>query len=156
MLKFIYTLFLGLLLALFVGVGVSVFYPAPKAPEYPRILESVSAPDGQTAEQKREQAAFDERQAVYQEQNSTYNRNVSVITLGFAVVFLALGLILASRIDVIADGLLLGGVFTLLYSIGRGFVSAQNTYRFLVITAGLVVAFVLGYLKFIKPAVKKK
>jgi len=33
--KTIYTLFLALLIALFVGLGIDSFYPKPVRPEYP-------------------------------------------------------------------------------------------------------------------------
>lgn len=157
MLKLIYTVFVGILLALFVGVGVSVFYTAPKAPDYPKILESTPADNGRlTDEQKRQDAIYQQEIEAYGPRNSAYNRNVSIITLAAAVLMLVLGLAFAKKIDVIADGLLLGGVFTLLYSIGRGFASEQNTYRFIVVSAGLAIAIILGYLKFSKPQSQTK
>lgn len=51
----------------------------------------------------------------------------------------------------IADGVLLGGVLTLLYSIVRGFGSQDTMFRFVVVSIGLVIALLLGYIKFIKP-----
>ncbi len=51
MLKFVYSFFLGLLLVIFVGMGVATFYESPKAPEYPRVLQT--DPGKFTAEEKR-------------------------------------------------------------------------------------------------------
>ena len=65
-------------------------------------------------------------------------------------VLVVLGLVLHSKTDVIADGLLLGGVFTLLYSIIRSFGSEDPRYSFLVTSAGLVITMVVGYFKFLK------
>jgi hypothetical protein len=48
----------------------------------------------------------------------------------------------------------MGGVFTLLYGIVRGFMSENDKYRFLVVTIGLIIAIVLGYIRFIKPEKK--
>src|SRR5678809_1561228 len=117
MIRLIYTLFLGLLLALFVGMGIAAFYPAPKAPDYPTFLsEPKTAPipgttvsEQESAEQKTARIEYDKQQKDFQEQSKLYNRNVSVIALGFAVVMLVVSLISMQKIDVIADGILLGG-----------------------------------------------
>ncbi len=52
--------------------------------------------------------------------------------------------------SIISDGLLLGGVFTLGYSIIRGFAGDDDKFRFFVVIVGLVVTVVLGDLKFIR------
>ncbi len=51
---------------------------------------------------------------------------------------------------IISDGLLLGGVFTLGYSIILSFADDDDKFRFFVVIVGLVVTVVLGYLKFIR------
>ena len=38
-LKFIYSIFIGVLFATLVGVGIAAFYPEPKPPEYPSALK---------------------------------------------------------------------------------------------------------------------
>ena len=43
-LKIIYTLFLALLVALFVGLGIDAFYPGPVMPEEP-VHEPSARPD---------------------------------------------------------------------------------------------------------------
>jgi len=151
-LEIIYTLFLALLISLFFGLGVSAFYTAPKSPEYPTVL-SVPVKDNsgiQTNEQIAVQAKYDQEQKDYTKNFSTYSRNVSMITLGLAVVALVISLLLFNNIYVISNGLLLGGVFTLIYSIIRGFMTDDSKYRFLIVTVGLVITLVLGYIKFIK------
>jgi hypothetical protein len=150
MLKVVYAFFVGILLAFFVGVGVSTFYTEPTYPTAPSIY-SRPVVDPNDADFKAQEADYNKAQEQYNKDISTYNRNVSIITLVWAVLFLSIGLILASRIHVISDGLLLGGVFTLIYSLFRGFISQENSYRFGIITVGLIVALVLGYIKFIKP-----
>ncbi len=151
MLKNLYALFLGIILATFVGVGIATFYPEPKAPEYPTALSrpTPSSPDKVFDEQTQAaQEKFDVDQKTYQSVSSNYNRNASAMVIAFAVLFLAISLIFEAKISIIADGLLLGGIFTLLYGVIRGFMTDQMTYRFAVTTVGLIVALVLGYVKF--------
>ena len=155
MLKVVYALFLGLLLAAFVGIGVATFYQSPKYPEYPIELEQRAPDKALTPEQKQIDQKNRDDQKKYQEGFSRYNRNTSIIVLAFALLFLALGLLLAHRLDIIADGFVLGGIFSLIYSIGRGFASEDLAYRFIVISVGLVIALILGYIKFIKPTTVK-
>lgn len=153
-LEIIYTLFLALLIALFFGLGVSAFYPAPKSPEYPVALSAPLKEQQvtQTQEQVDAQVKFDQQQKDYTKSFATYNRNVSVITLGLAVVALVVSLAFLNNIYVISNGILLGGVFTLVYSIIRGFMTDDTRYRFVIVTVGLLITLVLGYIKFIKPS----
>lgn len=155
MLKFVYSFFLGLLLTVFVGVGVASFYKAPEAPKYPAILENTQAsPDEYTAEQRQAEEDYQAASKDYNEKSDDYARNVSMIVLAAAVILVVLGLALHSKIDVLADGMLLGGTFTLAYSIFRSFYGDDPSFSFLVITVGLIVTMVVGYLKFIKPLQK--
>ena len=157
MLKFVYSFFLGLLLVVFVGMGVASFYQPPQPPEYPKTLETVKAgPDGYTEEQQRADDAYQQASKNYTTQSEDYNRNVAMIVLAAAVILVVLGLTLHAKTDVIADGILLGGVFTLLYSIGRSFAGQDPKYSFTVVSMGLIVTFVVGYLKFIKPQMAGK
>ncbi len=150
MIKYIYTFFLGLLLATFVGVGISTFYPSPKEPTMPDSYMRAIDSKELTAEQKQAEETYLSEQKTFQTTFSTYNRNVSLIALVFSLVALVIALGFAHTLPVITDGLLLGGVFTLLYSIGRGLASEDPQFRFIVTTVGLIIALVLGYLKFIR------
>jgi hypothetical protein len=147
-LKLVYTFFLGLLLAIFVGVGVNTFYPGPKAPEYPTSINTYGKePD---AEQLAKQKEFDQKMEQHNKDSKPYNRNVSMLTLAAAVIFLAVSIMYEKRIKIIADGVMLGGLFTLLYSIGRGFASEDSKYVFIVVTVGLAIVLYLGYHRFVK------
>lgn len=153
--ELIYTLFIGILLATFIGVGIATFYEAPEAPEYPAKLQVQRIPvdtgdTTQSAELIRDQETYDDLFDAYQEERKTYNRNVSIIALIGAVVILAISLTKFKELLVIADGLLLGGVITLLYSVVRVFESGDDKVRFAVVTVALIVSLVLGYQKFIK------
>ncbi len=150
MLKFIYALFIGILLAVFIGVGVDAFYPAPKAPDC-----SATYKENPTNEQIAIQEECEKSNREYNEGPfSDYNRNVSIIVLFFAVVFLVISLLFEKKLEIISEGLLIGGVFSLAYSIIRGFMSTDAKARFAVLTVGLVVTIAVGYIKFILPKEK--
>lgn len=154
----IYTFFLGILLAIFVGVGINTFYVPPPAPKYPIELNTYGKEP--TPEQVVKQRAFDKQNEKYQETLKPYNRNVSILTLAAAIILLVTSMVYQKRIKIIADGIMLGGLFTLLYSIGRGFASENSKYVFIVVTIGLAIVIYLGYHRFVKehatPAKSKK
>lgn len=154
LLRFIYTLFLGALLAVFVGVGINAFYAAPQPPQYPAVIgPEKTAPDVSTQRQ------YEVQSKAYESASQAYNRNVSIIALAAAVGFVAASLVAEKRTKTIADGVMLGGLFTLLYSIGRSFASANNKYMFLVVTISLCLVLYLGYHRFSRvaqPAAKIK
>ncbi len=151
LIKFIYTLFLALLVALFVGLGINTFYPGPEAPKYPVELEGVESCCEQTAEQTKIRAGFDQAQRKYGEEMKPYSRNVSIISLVASIIILIVSLTLLAKIKMIADGILLGGVFTTFYGIIQGLMSDSSKFRFLIVTIGLIIALALGYIKFIRP-----
>lgn len=160
LLRYVYIVFLGIILAVFVGVGIAAFYIAPKYPEYPSKLQRPYPPDPQkdatlSAEFQKEQEKYDATYKDFQKKNELYSKNVSIIALVFAVIFLIFSLLFANKLLLIADGMLLGGVLTLLYSIVRGFESGDEKFRFVVVSIGLVIALILGYLKFIKTSLAK-
>ena|SRR3989344_9662082 len=146
--KLVYTFFVGLLLAIFVGVGISTFYESPKVPQWPTELNTLGREP--TSEQVKLQRDFDKKTEQHNKVMKPYNRNVSIMTLVAAVAFLVISLAYEKKIKIIADGIMLGGLFTLLYSIGRGFASEDSKYSFLTVTVGLIVVFYLGYHRFIK------
>ncbi len=158
LLKYAYTFFLALLLALFVGVGISVFYPEPERPRYPEpIARPLTAGDRlskkELADANRDREAergFRQESEKFTKRSAIYDRNVSIISLAVSILVLTGTLTIFKRVPVISDGLLLGGVFILGYSIIRGFASNDDRVRFFVISVGLAMTLVLGYLKFIK------
>lgn len=154
MLKTVYTFFMGLLLAVFVGVGIAAFYAAPTYPDCWGKAFSTPATSGPAKTDTDIEAAnadCQKQQDTYEVARQTYSRNVSVVALGSAILLLIIGLSLAVQLGILADGFLLGGLFTLLYSVGIGFESQDFKYRFIVVSIGVLVAFALGYLKFVRP-----
>lgn len=148
-LQLVYTFFLGILIAIFVGVSISTFYPSPERPDYPDEFNSIYKEP--TKEQEAKLVEFEEKNRKFDKDIlGPYNRNVSIITLFSAVCLLFLSLAFHHKIKIVADGVMLGGLFSLLYSLGRGFASQDNKYTFIAVTTGLVVAIFLGYMKFVK------
>ena len=154
--KLIYTAFLGILVALFVGLGIDAFYVGPEPPEYPSTL-AISKPDcGNYDEQKIEQEKYDQLQKDFTERSKIYNRNVSIASLIGAIIIMIISLVFLHKIKMIADGVLLGSVLTTGYSIIRGLMSDDAGFRFVIVTVGLILALVLGYIKFIRSAEQEK
>lgn len=149
MLQLVYTFFLGVLIAVFVGVGINTFYAPPKAPEFPVELNSYGK--DLTSQQAEKQREFDSQNLAYQNELKPYNRNVSIMAMSAAVILLAISILFENRIKVIADGIMLGGLFTLLYSIGRGFASEDSKYMFVMVSVGLLLVLFLGYHRFVRP-----
>jgi len=156
MLKFIYTVFVGILIAVFIGLGIDAFYPGPTMPEYPESKfyyepQKENPSDEELALMEEEQNQYTAMFETYSEQLKTYNRDVSIIALIGAIIVLTASILLEKQLKLIADGLILGGVLTLTYSIIRGFNAGDQMFRFVMVTIGLAIAILLGYLKFLKP-----
>lgn len=147
--RFLYVLVIGLLFASFIGFGLATFYPAPQSPDYPPTLKyqtsPTPAPDNSVAQKQ-----YDDQFKTYQDKQSNYNLYASIALIAIAVVVLAISMLGLEKVDVIGDGLTLGGVFTLLYGLGRGMTVENNIFRFLAVTAGLMIILLLAYLKFIR------
>lgn len=154
--QIIYMIFLGIIIAVFCGLGIDTFYPAPKAPEYPTVLMNqqykTTPTTTQTPVELEAQKAFDEAQKQYQEDMKPHNRNVAIISMVLAIIALVLSLTVLMRWEVIANGVLLGGIFTMGYSIIMGMTTEDTKFRFFITAVGVLISLVLGYIKFIKPS----
>ena len=153
-LKFVYTLFTAVLFAALVGFGIAAFYMSPIDPEYPSELK-VTRPEERVSESvfnqlKSKQEQYDKDFKSFQEQMKTYNRNVALIAITASITTLFISLTLFRKILLIADGLLLGGVLTLIYSIIRGIASGNDKFRFIIVAVGFIIALLLGYIKLVK------
>lgn len=151
--RFLYILVIGLLFVSFVGFGLAAFYKAPKAPDYPPALKystPVPAGTGDNGFDQIAQKKYDDAQTAYQTAFSNYNLYASIILIAISVVVIAISLLGMEKVVVIGDGLTLGGVFTLLYGLGRGMTVSDDTFRFVTVTAGLVIVLMLVYIKYIR------
>jgi len=149
--KYLYALVIGLLLVAFVGFGLATFYPSPEYPEYPTALESRTKPSVDlTSEELVLEQDYQQKSKDYQTEMSTYNLYASIVLIAISIIILTVSMLWLSKIEVISEGLTLGGLFTLIYGLGRGVAVDNNIYRFVAVAAGLVVILLLTYVKFIR------
>jgi Flp pilus assembly protein TadB len=161
-LQFIFSLFLGVLLAVFVGVGVWTFYPQPfeqnsvEQRELDRLYREQSQLfDGKEApvnnpEAERIQKRIDELNQQMQEKRDEWSRNTSIVLVAFATVLMAVSLTLPETMKVFSNGFLLGGMFTLIYGTGWSFAGGDSRARFYVVAVALLLSVGFGYLRFIR------
>ena len=151
MLRALYVITIGLLLAGVVGFGFSAFYPAPDYPDTPVELRYPSANGELTDEQKAAQEQYDADSKAAQDKLGDYNRNLAIGLIVVSLVIMAVSILGLGNIEVIGDGMALGGVFTLLYGLGRAMAVGDDKIRFIAVLVGLVILLFLTYWKFIKP-----
>lgn len=148
LLRLVYTFFLGLVLVLFVGMGIATFYESPKPPEYPVISEAQLNQSKPSPEVNAKQILYEQEYRAYEKVAQVYHRNVSIVAMVFAIALLAISFMLERRNSVITNGVMLGGVFVLIYSIGRGVASTDTKYTFIAVTISLAIVIYLGYRRF--------
>lgn len=147
MLKNIYTFFLGILIASFVGFGINAFYPPPQFKDVDFSEERVTSLEGKDDERGFKQ---------WQNASREYGRNVSIAGVIIAVILLAVGAAYERQLKVYADGVLLSGVFLLVYGIIASLTSADSKYTFVVTGVALLIVGYLGYHRFIRPETPAK
>lgn len=163
-LQVIFSVFLGLMVTAFIGVGVNTFYPQPEIaydeqleelyrqqedirPIEPTSEELTPAEEKEIEELRDEiRTLEDERQEAFE----TWARNTSIILIVLATIVMGVSLVRSEQLRIISNGLLLGGVFTMLYGTGWVIASGSSVARFAVMTFALVVTFVLGYMRFVR------
>ncbi len=78
----------------------------------------------------------------------SHRLNTSIILLVCATLVMLLSLAIAKLGPVLANGALLGGLFTMIYAVGMGVSAGGQWQRFLVLTVALVVTVGVGWWKF--------
>lgn len=161
-LRTIFSVFLGLMLTVFIGVGVYTFHPPPES--FDSQIENLNLRE-QTVRNSQSQeelsaADRDELQDIdrrrsellkaAEEARMPWGRSTSIILIVFATLTMAVSLVRADQLPVISNGLLLGGVFTMIYGVGWIAVTDTSVSRFLVITVALVITLGLGYVRFVR------
>jgi hypothetical protein len=161
-LRTIFSFFLGIMLVAFAGVGVYTFYPPPEEfdtqiRELNRREEIIrdSRPADQLTEADRAQIrdVNEERYALQdalREAQRPWGRTTSIILMVVATLAMAVSLIRAGQLAVISNGLLLGGVFTMLYGVGWIIATDVSKARFVVMAIALAITLALGYLRFVR------
>jgi hypothetical protein len=167
-LQALYALFLGGIITAFLVVGLTTFYPQPSY-ETQQILSL----------QERQQAIFECRDGVGCELTSAeqaeiaaidqeleplrdaqgqarqqWARNSGLILIAAATALLALSLVRWDRAIVLSNGMLLGGLFTMVGGIGLSIAGGEGVARFLVLSLALALTVGLGYLRFARRTVE--
>jgi hypothetical protein len=178
--KVLYSIFLGVLVVLFVGWLMAALFPTPQwDSEYPGVerygyaspspekptadeLEGLSVAERKAkfrdyeAKRKQHEAKEEAKEKEHQKMEKAFSektekrgRSVSLISLLIAVAVVALGVGFSGRLPVISEGLLLGGLFTLIYSIGFSFVRSPKI-AVIPVGLGLIITIALGYKRFVR------
>ena len=74
----------------------------------------------------------------------------SIVLLVFATALMAISLFLPEDMRVFSNGILLGGVFTVIYGTGWSFAGGDSRARFFVVLVALLLSIPFGYLRFIR------
>lgn len=164
-LQTIFSFFLGLMVLAFIGVGVNTFYPQP-ASRYEAQLQplydrqnalyneqkgGVEPTGAVAAELKQIDQQITSIQSKIQKEMKGWSLNTSIILVIFATIVMGVSLVRSDQLRVLSNGLLLGGLFTMLYGMGWTVASDTTGYlRFFVVVFALAVALALGYLKFVR------
>ena len=162
-LQTIFSFFLGLMVLAFIGVGVNTFYPSPTSQNekaqtaISRQIDAINAANQNKSLDATAQAQIkklQDRQNALQDKIDAamkdWARNTSIVLVLFATLVMGVSLVRSEQLRVLSNGLLLGGLFTMLYGTGWVIFSGNSTARFVVIAFALLVAMGLGYAKFVR------
>jgi hypothetical protein len=153
LIKALYIVAIGLLIAAFVGFGVETFYASPKMPDYPNVDYRQNGTP--TDEGKSRLDAYEKEQKDFQKVSSTHNQNTSIILIVISVILLAASIVGLSKLEIIGDGVTLGGVFTLFYGITRAISTQEAVFRFIAVGIALAIVVGLTYWRFLRHQVSK-
>jgi len=165
-LQVIFAFFLGLMVTAFIGVGVYTFYPPPEVQladelqtlyrqqeDIQNFKEPTKLTEADRAQLKQVQLKIRALEDKQQEARETWGRNTSIILIAFATLVMSISLIRADQLRVISNGLLLGGLFTMLYGVGWIIATGTSQARFWVMTVALLITLGLGYVRFVRERV---
>ena len=159
-LQTIFSFFLGLMVLAFIGVGVNTFYPSPYdkySAQLQTLYDQQSLYGGKTTLSPADQAKSDAIQKQIndlQRKQSAEQPNwalyTSIVLIVFATGVMGVSLVRSDQLRVLSNGLLLGGLFTMIYGAGWTIFAGTSIARFAVILFALVIAIGLGYVKFVR------
>ena len=162
-LQTIFSFFLGLMVLAFIGVGVNTFYPSPSEIHKEQRQELQRQRDelgvqangrkletAQQAEMDRLIAEQNALQRTIEAEEKGWARVTSIILVVFATIVMGVSLVRSEQLRVVSNGLLLGGLFTMIYGVGWVIFSGNSVARFAVMAFALAVAIGLGYVKFVR------
>lgn len=161
-LQMIFSFFLGLMVVAVVGVAVNTFYESPgqkyqyELQQLYRQQENLNIKgDGTLTAEERAQyesitRKIDELNRKQQEETEAWARTTSIILIACATLVMIVSLVRSEQLRVISNGLLLGGIGTMIYGTGWGVYSGSSLVRFFVVLFAFIVSVGLGYAKFVR------
>jgi hypothetical protein len=143
----------AVILGALINLGIAAFYPAPVYPSYPPSAAATRpcasgdtvCIDANTQAEQTAQQQYQQQEQAYTTASNIYGRNLFIIAniigmlvfaIGFALIFR--GLALASRGA--AVGMMLAGLWSIIYGYARGWGSVDDQLKFFI---GLVLAVIL-------------
>jgi heme/copper-type cytochrome/quinol oxidase subunit 4 len=151
----------AIILGALVVLGIAAFYPAPTSPTYPNVpimpaVTPCASSDAkclqqnqqieaqQTAQQQAQQDQFNQEETAYENQVGIYDRNIFIIANIIGIIIFIIGFLLVLY-AALADqgvpiGIMLAGLWSIMYGYGRGWGSIDDQLKFFV---GLVVAVIV-------------
>jgi len=161
LLQTVFAFFLGLMVTAFVGVGVYTFYPPPQealaleieALDRREVAVRDARPPDQLTEADRAslRALVEERNALADAARGarqSWGRVTSIVLIVFATAVMAVSLVWAAGLPVVGNGLLMGGLFTMVYGVGWVIATDTSVARFVVMSVALAITLALGYMRF--------
>ena len=118
----IFSIFIGIVVVAFVMITVNTFYPEP-------VYNYAERPPQENL-------------------GNTWRLVTSIILLLSATIIMIVSMLLPDRVPVIANGVLLGGLFTMIAAVGYTSSTQDNIVRFFVVTLALLVTVGMGYWRF--------
>jgi len=162
-LQIIFSFFLGLMVTAFIGVGVYTFYPPPEQRYQDQLqqlyrqqedVQNFREPSSVTAAERAKLRGIQDEirklEDAQQAAREVWGRNTSIILIAFATLVMCISLIMSDHLKVISNGLLLGGLFTMLYGTGWIIATGTSQARFFVMTAALAITLALGWVRFVR------
>ena len=162
-LQTIFSFFLGQMVVAFIGVGVNNFYESPAETREQQLQDlqrqrdelnvRAKGRDLDTAQQAEMDRIIAEENALRRtidDEMKGWARVTSIILVVFATLVMSVSLVRSEQLRVLGNGLLLGGLFTMVYGVGWVVFSGSSITRFGVMAFALVVAIGLGYVKFVR------
>ncbi len=147
----------------FIGVGVYTFYPPADRPFRVQIEDLERKQQEVHLSRPATELTDDERERIQQLQEEIYSARdqsrvaseqwvlrTSIILIAFATLVMAVSLLKAVQLPVISNGLLLGGVFTMIYGVCWIVATDTSRLRFFVMTVALAITLALGYVRFVR------
>ena len=160
----IVNIILGIGTAIIVGslinLGIAAFHPGPIAPDYSVFVKPLAAPyptpcaAGDTAcakqaaaynaEQQAQQEQYNQAQQTYDAAMKVYNRDVFIIAniAGIVVFVVGFGLLFSTAIAAqgVPIGVMMAGLWSIIYGYARGWGSTNDQLKFFV---GLAIAILI-------------